>query len=204
MRAVKCAELNLFRSSPSLATVLDWALHHHKADRMFVVIPTKRGRGRWNPDNPQVEKAVSELFAPFILRVFLAASWPPTSHPNPDIVCVMRYSHAVRDIILKREPNFSGWEMTEDLPEDICLFNSRRKLPAAMSSIHDGAAWLIDPTGIEGDFFHIWEDTPAAIRRQLNVKNGYAFCRAWPSQRHIGVEALREFVNAKPAVPHKR
>jgi len=201
MRKLKCAELNLFRSSPSLKEVLDWALRRHNADRMFVIIPTKRLRGKWKPWHPEVEKAVLELFAPFILRVFAAASWPPTSHRSPDIVCVMRYSPQVRDIILKRQPNFSDWEMTHGLPEDLCLFNSRCKLPAVVSSIHDARAWLIDPTGIEGDFFYVWEDSPVAIQRRLNVKDGYAFCRAWPSQCHIAVNGLRKFVTP---VPHKR
>jgi hypothetical protein len=163
---------------------------------MFVTLYTDRVQGKWKPSYVQAEKAVVELFSRFILRVFLARSWPPRDYlRHPHIVCVMRYSRELRNIILKREPSINGWSNPDGLPEDICLFNSRRKLPAFASSIHDNEGWLIDTAGIEGDFFDTWEDTPTAIRRRLQINNGYAFCRAWPSQRHLATKALSKFVN---------
>lgn len=205
MRTVKCAELNLLRSSPSLEAVLQWAERRHKVDRMFVTLYTDRVQGKWKARYPKAEKSTARLFSPFILRVFLARSWPPSDYlRHPHIVCVMRYSPEVRNIMLRTEPKFTGWSNPDGLPEDICLFNARIKLPAFCSAIHDNEGWLIDAQGIEGDFFDTWEATPAAIKRQMQVHNGYAFCRAWPSQRHIAVNGLREFVKAKSAVPPKR
>lgn len=194
MNKVRIAELNLYRYSPNLKDVLNWASEHHKADRMFVTIRTDRVRGRWRPSYPHVEKAVMDLFSPFILRAFLANAWPPCDYiRHPHIVCVMRYSSHIRDIILKKEPHFDGWLNTNGLPEDICLFKSGSRFPAFMSSTHDGQAWLVDPKNIKGDFFDVWEDSPKAIRRRLHINNGYAFCRVWISQRHISVKHMREY-----------
>jgi hypothetical protein len=195
MRTIKCAELMLGGSAPSLKNVLDWAWQWHKADRMFVTLYTDRVRGKWKVRYPNAETATAALFAPFILRVFLARSWPPSDYlRHPHIVCVMRYSPEVGDIMLKRESDITGWLNSDGLPEDICLFNSRGNLPAFCSAIHDNQAWLIDPTGIEGDFFDSWEAGAAAIRRQLQIQGGYAFCRAWSSQRHVSMGALRRFL----------
>jgi hypothetical protein len=198
MRKLKIAELHLSRPSPSLEQVCHWAERRHKVDRMFVTLYTDRVKGKWKPSRLQAEKSVMELFSPFILRVFLATSWPPSDYlRHPHIVCVMRYSPEVRDILLKREPNFKNWLNEYGLPEDICLFNSRATLPACASSTHDLAAWLFDAKGINGDFFDTWEETPAQTRHFLSVHDGYAFCRVWSSQRHIAVPTLGKFVKAK-------
>jgi len=157
MRTIKCAELMLGRSSPPLKDILQWAWRWRAVDRMFVTLHTDRVRGKWQARYPKAEQATAELFSPFILHAFLARAWPPSDYlRHPHIVCLMRYSPGVGEIILKREPNITGWSNPDGLPEDICLFNSRRKLPAFCCAIHDNAGWLIDPTHISGDFFDMW------------------------------------------------
>src|SRR6185436_14120712 len=137
MKTIKCAELNFANSSQSLKDILDWASRKHKVDRMFVTLYTDRVQGKWKPRYEQAEKATAKLFSRFILRVFLARSWPPSDYlRHPHIVCVMRYSPEVRDIMLEREPDIRGWSNPDGLPEDICLFNSHRKLPAFASALH--------------------------------------------------------------------
>ena len=84
-------------------------------------------------------------------------------------------------------------------PEYSAATDQSSSLPAVIaafcSAIHDNEGWLIDASGIDGDFFDTWEAAPAAIKRQMHVHNGYAFCRAWTSQRHLATKTLSKFVN---------
>jgi len=110
MKTIKCAELHLKIPSPSMREILDWALQRHKVDRMFVTLYTDRTRGKWMPCYSRAESATIEMFSPFILRVFLARSWPPRDYlRHPHIVCVMRYSSQGGEIMLKKQPDISGW-----------------------------------------------------------------------------------------------
>lgn len=191
MKVIECAELRLSNQRPSMRAILDWALRRHRVNRMFFTIYTRRLRDKWCPVYPNAQKAVFELFSPFILRVFLARSWPPYDHlRHPHIVCVIRFSKEVRDIMLRREPRLAGWLNQHGLPEDICLFNSRRQLPCFVSSTLSLEGYLIDVTGIRGSFFGRWSETIDAIRSRLEIHDGYAFCRPWHSQRHISWKEL--------------
>ena len=198
MKTVKCAQIGVTGNNPPLKEILGWAERRHCVDRMFATIYTDRVSGKWKPRARGVAKEVVRLFEPFILRVQLASAWPPRDFlRHPHIVCVMRYSPEVGEIMLKREPELGRWHNNNGLPEDICLFKSRSRMPAFVCSINDNEGFLIDPAGIEGQFWDTWEDTARVARRQIGVHSGYAFCREWVSQRHMAKGPLSKFLKLK-------
>jgi hypothetical protein len=177
--------------------IMNWALRHHKVDRVFFTIYTARKRGKWYPRYPEAEKKLVQLFSPHLIRVFLARAWPPYDHlQHPHFVCVARFSPSVRDEMLRTEPELARWLNQNGLPEDICLFNSKSTLPSFASSTLSLEGWLIDPVGIKGDFFDSWADTAEVVKRRLQIYDDYAFCRPWYSQRHAGGKYLSKLLGS--------
>src|SRR6266481_166326 len=131
MKLIRVAELHLGRKQPSMPMIMDWALRRQKVDRVFFAIYTDRKEGKWCPSYPAAEKNLMDLFSSHLVRVFLARAWPPYDHlQHPHYVCVARFSPSVRDLMLKTEPDLARWLNQNGLPEDVCLFNSKRALPS--------------------------------------------------------------------------
>lgn len=168
---------------------------------MLFTVYTERKNNKWEPSYPEAERVAYDMFSKFIIKSFLARTWPPYDHfAHPHIVTVIRFSKVVRDLMLAVEPRFSGWLNQRGLPEDLCLFQKGKRLPLFFSSALSEEGYLIGVEKFYGDYFAEWEDDVIGLCNKFELPNSYAFCQPWRSQRQMGGVFLKKFSNERVRV----
>jgi hypothetical protein len=183
-KAIRCWRINSnrLRFSLSLSSIFKWCTAKQKADRLLVVLRMERGHRHWRIQSPLAERWIKKHLRKFLIEKFLPQGWPGTlSSDTPACVFVFQFSDEVREIILEKEPRLENWreERRPPLPEDICLFHSKRSFPVFMSAVHERDAWLFNEKrpklkGLTGETLGDIGDF---------VFNGKYFCLPWARKR---------------------
>ncbi len=151
---------------------------------MLCVVPAYKQKGGWQCEPSGLPDRVRKLFAPHIVEEFGAIEWPGTrtGGPQAGMVFVVEFTPAVKDLILRVEPDLTKWHpWKRPLPEDICLFRAGKSHPIFVSVIHEDLAWLV--THKRPQLRGVSEGPGESIWHGCTFVKGPYFCQRWEDRK---------------------